>query len=286
MTQGALYIVTHKKEYIDLLLKSAASLKRVMPELPITVISQFPIQSDLFERVIPLEASDDGFYDKIKWMQASPYERTLFLDVDTYIVAPVPELFTLLDHFDIAATHEEYLNTDWFNDYPLPAVPASFPEFNTGVLVFKQSDAIQSFFAECTALYAAFHQAKPNLQIGDQPFFREALYESALRVATLTREYNCKFRGQGYLNGAVKILHGHHEFTLDEKYIQQVILTLNASKKPRVYIAGRVYEQKITGRLVGHRTAHRVGTFPEPPESITRLRLQALNKRVRAPKSK
>jgi len=276
ITKGALYIVTQRQVYLDLLRVSAGSLNRAMPDLPITVFSQFPIESPLFERVILVQASEDGFYDKTRFLGESPYERTLFLDADTFVIEPVPELFTLLDHFDIAATHEEYIDTDWFGDYPRTDIPTSFPEFNTGVLIFKRSAVMQNFLQEWCALYDAYHHEKPERPLNDQPFFRAAMYSSALRMATLTREYNCKFRGQGYLNGRVKILHGHHQFKLDEKHVERVIRALNASTRPRVYIAGSVYEQKIVGRLEGQRTAHRVGTFPEPPESMTHLRLKRL----------
>jgi hypothetical protein len=138
MSAGAIYIITQDSRYVGLLLNSAASLKRVMPDLPVTVFSQFPIESALFERIIRVEGSRDGFYDKTLLLRRSPYERTLFLDADTYLVDPVPELFTILDHFDCAATHEEYINTDWWNHYLRPDIPASFPEFNTGVLAFNR----------------------------------------------------------------------------------------------------------------------------------------------------
>ena len=122
MKIGAIYIITQDSRYRELLLNSAASLKRAMPDLPITVFSQFPLESANFERVIRVEGSQDGFYDKTLFFQQTPYERTLFIDADTYIVEPVPELFTMLDQFDFAATHEEYLNTDWWNRYPRPDI--------------------------------------------------------------------------------------------------------------------------------------------------------------------
>lgn len=281
MSQGAIYIITHDERYVNLLLNSAASLKRAMPNLPITVFSEFPIANALFEKVISIPATQDGFYDKVLWMSKSPYDRTLFIDADTYIIEPFPELFVMLDQFDIAVTHEEYLNTDWFSHFPRPDVPSSFPEFNTGILCFKQSPKVLRFFQEWHNLYATFQKDHPTQQINDQPFFRVAAYYSDVRIATLTREYNCKFRGQGYLNGKVKVLHGHHEFHLDHKHTDKVIRVLNASTRPRVYIAGQVLEQKITGKLVGHRTAHKVGSFPEPPESITLLRLKRLRKMIR-----
>src|SRR3974377_484715 len=76
-----------------------------------------------------------------------------FIDADIYVVEPIPELFRLLDRFDCAATHEEYLDTDWSHHYPQTEIPASFPEFNTGILMLKRSEAMRRTLAEGGALY-------------------------------------------------------------------------------------------------------------------------------------
>lgn len=275
MSSGAIYIITHDERYLDLLRHSAESVNHAMPDLPITVFSQFPIASPLFDRVIPVETKGDGFYDKARLMLESPYERTLFLDADIFLAEPVPELFTLLDRFDCAATHEEYLNTDWFTDYPRPDIPASFPEFNTGVLAFKRSSSMDRTLREWSVLYQKFLAENPGRPINDQPFFRAAAYYGDSRIATLGREYNCKFRGQGYLNGPLKVLHGHVKFKMHMSHIHRVLRVVNASHRPRVYIAGRVYEHYISGRLWGRRKARRLGSFPEP-QSLLVLRMKRL----------
>jgi hypothetical protein len=266
MSSGAVYIITQDPRYVDLLMTSAGSLKRVMPDLPITVFSQFPVDRSLFENVEFVEPTQDGFYDKSRLIQNSPYDRTLLIDADTYVLEPVPELFSLLDHFDCAVTHEEYLNTDWHNRYPQPDIPSSFPEFNTGILMLKRSDRVSRLLEHWGSLYRNFLEEKPGQSINDQPFFRVAAYYSDVRIATLTREYNCKFRGQGYLNGRVKVIHGNVELKLDPAFANKAALALNASTKPRVYIAGTVYEQKLVGRFVDRRKAKRVATFPLRPE--------------------
>jgi hypothetical protein len=268
MKAGAIYIITQDSRYTGLLLNSAASLKRVMPDLPITVFSQFPLESSAFERVIRVEGSQDGFYDKTLFMQQTPYQRTLFVDADIRIVDPVPELFTMLDQFDFAATHEEYLNTDWWNRYPRPDVPPSFPEFNTGILAYKRSPRMDSVLKDWAELYRSFLENHPGQKINDQPFFRAAVYSSEVRIATLAREYNCKFRGQGYLNGRVKILHGHVDLKLDQAFVGKALKVLNASSKPRVYVAGTVYEQKLVGRILDRRKPGLVGRFPLLPEPV------------------
>lgn len=276
MTQGAVYIITQDPRYLGLLLTSAGSLKRAMPHLPITVFSQFPVKSDLFENVIAVEASDEGLYDKTRLMREVPYDRTLFIDADTYVVEPIPELFTVLDHFDCALTHEEYVNTDWFNRYNRPDIPASYPEFNTGIMALKRSEKMDHFLQEWDRLYKSYLDGSPKQRVNDQPFFRAAAYFSDIRIATLTREYNCKFRGQGYLNGNVKIIHGHVNLELSREHVDEAVKVLNATQRPRVYIAGKVYEQKLTGRLVGRRKARKVGSFPELPGSMMLMRANRL----------
>lgn len=123
MSTGAIYVITQDERYLNLLRTSVESLKCAMPDLPITVFSQFPVECECLDRVVPIKTAGDGFYDKARLMLDSPYDRTIFIDADIYIVEPFPELFTLLDRFDCAATHEEYLNTDWSNNHPrLPRV--------------------------------------------------------------------------------------------------------------------------------------------------------------------
>lgn len=297
---GAIYILTQDPRYVGLARASAESLKRAMPDLPITVFSQFPIDGP-FERVVQVEneldnlsssapatgqpgfgtlGTGDGFYDKARFMLQSPYQQTVFLDTDIYVAQPFPELFTLLDHFDFAANHEEYLNTDWFNHYPCPEIPQSFPEFNTGVLAFRQSPAMLRVLHRWCELYRAYRQQHPREEVNDQPFFREAVYYSDARAATLTREYNCKFRGQGYLNGPAKLLHGHVNFRMRPDYMQRVAKIMNRSVGPRVYIGNQVFAQKLVGPLVGRRKANKIGRFSDPDPMIVQ-RARRLRRIVR-----
>ena len=71
MSSGAVYIITQDPRYVDLLMTSAGSLKRVMPDLPIRVFSQFPVDRSLFENVEFVEPTQDGFYDKSRLIENS-----------------------------------------------------------------------------------------------------------------------------------------------------------------------------------------------------------------------
>lgn len=300
---GAIYIITQDRRYVNLVRASAESLKSAMPELPITVFSQFPLDGP-FDQVVLIDGAQtektvasgshpvsqptsfgtlrtaDGFYDKARLMLQSPYERTIFLDADIYVAEPFPELFALLDRFDCALNHEEYVDTDWFSDYPRPDIPNSFPEFNTGVLVYKNSIQMRTVLQRWCDLYQTYRTSHPDRPVNDQPFFREAVYYGDARVATLTREYNCKFRGQGYLNGPVKLLHGHVNFRLPSQYMRGVTNIINRTTGPRVYIANQVYGQESTGPLVGRRTKRKVGSFADPDPLIVQ-RVRRLKKIVK-----
>jgi hypothetical protein len=281
MSIGAIYVITRDERYVNLLRASVESLKGAMPDLPITVFSEFPVTHSALDRVIPIKAVGDGFYDKARMMLDSPYEKTIFLDADIYVAEAFPEVFALLERFDCAATHEEYLNTDWSNYYPRPDVPESFPEFNTGVLVYRRSSAMHRTLQEWGRLYREYLEKNPGQAINDQPFFRIAAYFGDARIATLGREYNCKFRGQGYLNGKAKLLHGHVRFKMNPIYMRSVAALINASDRPRVYVAGNVYEQRVSGRLFGRRQARKVGSFSEP-EPMLNLRAKKLRERIKS----
>ncbi|NEO52709.1 MAG: hypothetical protein F6K54_06225 [Okeania sp. SIO3B5] len=194
---GVIYIATGEK-FIREACESVASLKAKMPNLPVTIFASEDIKNSNFDQVIVIEKPDYNHVDKIKYMYASPYDYTLFLDTDTYISANFSEIFTLLDKFDMGVAHAP-LNIRGF----VNGVPESFQQLNTGVILYKKSPQLEKFFVKWLELYKP-----PN---ADQPTFREVLYNSKLRISTLAPEYNCRFPFSGVISGTVKILHGRHK---------------------------------------------------------------------------
>ena len=67
-----------------------------------------PQDRDLFEQVITIEDPQYSYVDKVNAMPLSPYNRTLFLDTDTYVYASLEHLFVLLDRFELAAAHDPW----------------------------------------------------------------------------------------------------------------------------------------------------------------------------------
>jgi hypothetical protein len=241
-----------------------------MPGLPVTLFTDqdFAANSDaagLFDDVARVQLSGPPLREKLRLFNCSPYQQTLFLDTDTYLLADVSELFDLLDNFDLAATHDHSYQ-DWF---PAEAnVPRSFRELNTGVLVYRKSAQTGRFLEDCLVWYdrlASLPGPRFRGEMPNQPAFRAAVFHSALRVAALPAEYNCRFPYFGHASGDIKLLHGR-EFLSEfcERELEKAGAALNAATTPRVFVAGDVwtlarsnshfsrrYVPRLTGRLFG-----------------------------------
>lgn len=109
------------------------------------------------------------------------FDYFLFLDTDAVIQkAEALEIFDLLKHFDIAAAHAPCR----IAGEKINSIPDCFPEFNTGVIVFKKN--ILPTLKQWLELYLSEFIKHPH----DQGAFRNAVYFSNLRIATLPPEYN------------------------------------------------------------------------------------------------
>jgi hypothetical protein len=226
MLQGVIYIATGPK-YIDAARKSAASLKAANPSIHVTAFSDEPISSPHVDDTVMIDGAaggrqaaavtnhakriqavgqSKGMLNKVYYMGRSPYERTLFLDSDTYVAGDITDLFSLLDRFDIAVAHAPHRSPrSPAEQKRFQEIPSGFVVMNTGVILFKKSERTDAFFFEWLRLCQ-----EEYIDCNDQASFRAALYHSDLRIATLTPEYNYRFRKRLCINGSLKILHGRH----------------------------------------------------------------------------
>ncbi|MGH7197316.1 MAG: hypothetical protein ACREH5_01050, partial [Candidatus Omnitrophota bacterium] len=167
--KGAVYVATGRP-YVEEALRSAASLKAQMPGLPLTLFTDQGTESPLFERVVPIGDPLGSSKDKIAYLRRSPYERTLYLDTDTHVCGDLADLFHLLDRFDIAAAHSPNRRVSRSGD-----IPASFPEYQAGVILFRRSPAVEGFLSSWLAAYEESSRHAAG-RVYDQPAFRELLY--------------------------------------------------------------------------------------------------------------
>jgi lipopolysaccharide biosynthesis glycosyltransferase len=203
--RGVIYYATGAK-YVEQALISAKSLK-AHNDVAVTVYTdRSDLASPYVDMAITISPGDYPFYDRINYFQESPYDRTVYLDTDTYIAGDITPLFAMLERFDIVAAFNEDRNTAGehtsFETIEID-VPDAFPEYQCGVIGYRNTEAVQTCFDEWQQRYKPYRDA--NLL--DQPHFREALYHSPVSIGTLPREYNVMVNFGGYLDDEAVILH-------------------------------------------------------------------------------
>ena len=239
---GILYVATGAACRAEAVV-SARSVKAAWPGIPIAIKTDGPVDPDCFDQ-IDLIADEPGNLAKVRHLENTPFERTLFLDSDTYCLAAMPELFGVLDRFDLAAAHEAgRFATRWESGAEVfiraPDLPESFIEYNTGVMAFRRNGDIFKMFARWLDLCEEARQAQiPYTQ--DQPGFRRAIYESGLQVAVLPPEYNFRLVSSGFARGPIKLIHGRWVYGPIGETPEQVFATLartfNENTGPRVFV--------------------------------------------------
>ena len=221
-SEGFLYIATGKR-FLEEACASARRVKEVMPHASIAIATDLTPPEGLFNNLIVLDQPSYSFGDKVKPLLETPFERTVFLDTDTWLCEPVSELFSLLDRYEIAMAHAPMRVT-------APSeVPSCFSECNSGVIAYLLNEKTRrlislwkKYYEERTALDPREH---------DQPALRDALWQSDARFAVLPPEYNFRFVMPGFAGrGTVKIIHGRHP------NLRRLAERINGSQSMRVFL--------------------------------------------------
>ena len=178
----------------------------------------------------PFEPSENPYLDKIANMRRSPFERTIFLDSDTYVTREIVHLFELLDRYDLAAAL-----APGYRGLSDPEVPVAFCELNTGVVAWRAGGDTAAFMADWQETYAAWQREPPFERAGesrgkaDQPAFRRCAWKHGMRIVVLPPEYNYRTGEPGAAVGLVRVIHGRHDD------YEQVAATLNETLGPRSF---------------------------------------------------
>jgi len=174
--------------------------------------------------LIRYEPDTDPHLDKIHNISNFPFERTIYLDCDTYVTGNIDELFDLLNRFDVAAAH-----APGYTKHADRGQSEAFYDFNTGVIAIRKVPSTAKFLANWASLHARWLKAPPfNIHAQDQAAFRRALWESRLSLYVLSPEYNYRSIFPGRLVGQAKIIHGR------STNYEKLAANLNAVAGPRV----------------------------------------------------
>lgn len=182
MTDGVIY-VAKGPGYLDLAERSAHSLRALAPGLVVDLFTDQPASPDLFDRVAPIP---DGPTPKLACLTETRFERTLYLDCDTLVLAPLGDLFDVLRRFDLAIAHDVRRTSALIREGHREVVPYAFPQMNSGVMLYRRSAAMWEFLHDWQRRYA--EAGRPR----DQVSLRDLLWASDLRFYVLPPEFNLR----------------------------------------------------------------------------------------------
>jgi len=193
-------------------LASARSVRRVMPDIAIYLKSAEPIDEAIakrwrvFDHVVHVRGLRQSYSDKFHFLTGVKEKNVLYLDSDTYVVSGLRDAFDLLGRFDVACAHAPVRFGGLVPDDPrLPRIPASFPEFNSGVIFCRNHVRVRRMLRTCRELHSQWED--PGNHTPDQPALRCGLWMSRISFYVLPPEYNARLCFPTFLSGPARILH-------------------------------------------------------------------------------
>ncbi|MFK8006488.1 MAG: hypothetical protein AB8H03_08960 [Saprospiraceae bacterium] len=213
-TKGYLYAATGKS-FTDEAAASVRSLRRFNTQVHVTLITDKPCVYKEFDNIliVDFDRSDinwkKGLLYKAIALQHSPYEKTFFVDTDTYFIEDCEELFDLLEYNDILMAHSP---ADVSKVIIEGKEIEGYHPYNTGVIVYKKIPEVIQLFKDWLTAYQEKFEVYPS----DQTPFMESLLKNKVRLYVLLPFYN--FREHFMVSlppGKVKIIHGRPRDVID-----------------------------------------------------------------------
>lgn len=209
MKNGIVYITFVRNKKIDRIKEleySVKSVKNTHHNLPITLFTDKDPKIKGIDNVIIINVDSERI--KQKYLYSSPYDNTLYMDCDTAVVGPIEEFFSLMERFDLAATHDvmrkDFKKSAKYPDYA--NIPDGFSEFGGGVILFRKSPEVEMFFEVWRKNFNKWYEL--TKEVRDQPSFRVSIWQCVdLKFYVLPPEFN--MRTKKYDNIVLRIRHEH-----------------------------------------------------------------------------
>ncbi len=202
---GVLYVATNSY-YLNQAVLSARSVKRYC-DVNVGIVTNIVNPGEIWDVVLkyqPLEVGKDIYMaDKLRALTLSPFEKTLYLDADTYIMTDIINLFHLLDRFDMVFAHGHNRNERFlmqtgrimangkYTKAVDDSIPYSFAPIQGGTILYNSGEHIKTFLGNVEKEY---HKKR---YFDDQAVIREQLWNCKdIDFYIMPPEYNFNTIGQ------------------------------------------------------------------------------------------
>ena len=217
--RGILYIASGEK-YIQESHHAARRAQKVT-DLPISIVADREIEEELYDDVIIDDNPDYGVSDKARNLLKSPYDKTIYMDSDTFVIDNISDLYDCLNHGPLAVALDPHEGSLYSGEYEIDQeIPKSFPEYQTGVIVYRQTPPVNEFIND----WISRHRS-PNSP--DQLSFRNTLYTHNINISIFPSRYNKLM--VDVANGPIKILHDNNRVLTNtsQEELHNILETIN-----------------------------------------------------------
>lgn len=247
--RGAVYYAVRSARYVEMALRSARSLKRYMPDLPVTLFTDLPdcaiTQRGVFQRTFKVveqlpPVSKLLCHNVMSAMAAFPYKISLFVDTDVWVCGDLSEIFDAIEHSPLdlmLPMVQQYRYIHRLNSiYEKAGVPDAYPRYATGIVGIEKNSRTAAFVKRWADRYRELcEEWTMSTTCSDQVPLRIALHQSPdVRVGALRDCYD--YQLYGYFNRPVKAIHTKGK----EKQFQEWEREVNRHPRaPRYFAAGK-----------------------------------------------
>lgn len=183
---GVLLVATGER-YLRMAHRTADSIRRVDGGARIALFTDLTDRADRALFDIVMRVDDAHRRSKVDVLPLTPFRRTLYLDVDTIVLGDLRPVLDLLEDHDLVVTHAHARNVADVQQAWRRPFPASYPQFNGGVLGYSDTPAARRIVEGWPEAFRAAGFKK------DQVTLRELIHESGARFVTLPPEYNLRY---------------------------------------------------------------------------------------------
>ena len=171
--RGVVYAATQSSSYLWEAFLSAESIKRVLPEMPITLFTDQPehvlCSFGVFDQTEYLSSASGSHIGRALLNRASallrsPYEHTLHLDTDTLVLTP--ELQSLFERYrcvDVAMVEDSI-------EISYTRLTLGRRMYNGGVILFQKAENTISWLQEWSSISARNFRAAAEMNLPEIPF--------------------------------------------------------------------------------------------------------------------
>lgn len=195
LDRGAIYLA-FGENYLSMALLSIKTLKEHNPNLSVTLVTNIKIditsinymsKSHDYIEFLDYQNSENR---KIKTsiVNYTKYEKTIFIDCDTYIISDIGLIFEILDFFDLCMrlnpSSQSAIGKGEKKILEGKFRISEISHWNSGVIAFKNNSKVEHFFGLWNESFI-----QTNSQF-DQISLVEAVFLSRVKLMSLTDEWN------------------------------------------------------------------------------------------------